>query len=55
MGIGQVGDVHEVADAAAVGGRIVLAVHGQRRSPEHRLERERNDVDFRGMVFAEET
>lgn len=54
VGLGQVGHVDVVADAGAIGGRIVGAEQLEGRAPaERRVDGERDQVCFRIMVFAQ--
>ena len=51
--VGDVRDVHVVALAGAVRGRIVVPEHLQRRSPAGRVEGARDQVNLRVVVLAE--
>ena len=55
MGIGQVRDVHEIAHAGAVGRRIVVAKHRERRPAAHRRYGAGNQVFLRVVVLANQT
>ena len=53
MAVGKVGDVNIIADAGAVGGRIIIAEQGQWRSVAGcRLHRQRNQMRFGFMELA---
>ena len=51
--VGEVGDVDVVAQARAVGRRVVVAEDLQRVTPHRRIHRPRDHVDLRGVVLAE--
>ena len=52
MSVGQVFDVDIVADAGAVGGRVVRAEHRQRRGPLGGAQDVRDEVRFRLVLLA---
>ena len=56
MGISKVAHMHVVADAGAIGGGVIVAKDLQvRAAPTHRVEQQRDQVGFGGVIFPEPT
>src|SRR5262252_4217044 len=53
MSGGQVADMNVVAQAGAIRRRIVVAEHLKPRAPGRRVDRSRDDVNLRRMIFAD--
>ena len=53
VGVGEVADVDVVAQAGAVGRRIVLAEHLQRRAAGGGANRQRDEVNLVGVILAD--
>jgi len=51
--LGEIGDVDVVAQAGAVGRRVVVAEHLQTRTTGRRRDRPRDDVNLRRVVLAD--
>ena len=49
----QIRHVNVIAQARAVGRRVVVAEHLQAASARRRVDRARDDVDFRRVIFAD--
>ena len=50
---GQIADVNVVAQAGAVGGRVILAKHAERRPAGRGANRQRDQVNLVTMIFAD--